>query len=151
MGRTPASNLGIRYFDVKQHLLDYIRAQKIDGDDLPNQGFDIEELEIRAILENEPALVFEATGSSEYFLRNYKMYTKVFNDLPIKLVGSYETYRDRTYKRDLADNFVVSTEVIRRIYDLSVLLELDWFQVINTENDISANETLKELEMVLGT
>ena len=151
LSRTLASNLGIQYFDVEKHLIETIRANKIDGDDLPNHGFDIEETEIRTILANESAVVFEATGSSEYFPHYYNMYAKEFSVLPIKLVCSYETCLERISKRGLVDNFEVPVEAIRRIYDLSVRFEVDWFQVINTENQFSPDEAIKKLRCVMST
>jgi hypothetical protein len=136
---------------VEKHLIEYIRAHNIDGDELPHHGFDIEEIEIRAILKSEPAVVFEATGSSEYFLHYYNLYAKEFSVLPIKLICSYETCLQRINRRGLSDNFEVPVEAIRRIYDLSVQFELDWFQVINTENEINVDETIKKLEMAIST
>ncbi len=129
--------------------MEYIRKHKIDGNDLPNHGFDIEEVEIRSILENENSVIFEATGSSEYFMDYYNLYKTEFEVLPIKLVCSFETCLDRLNKRSYSENFEVSIEKVREIYEDSTALELDWFQVQNTENDISADGLVHKLEIVL--
>jgi len=141
-----ANELDIRYFDVEKHLIEYIHQHKIAGNDLPKHGFDIEEIEIRTILDNENAIIFEATGSSEYFMHYYNMYSVEFNVIPIKLECSFETCLDRIIRRNHTDNFEVSVEKISEIYDRSTTLELDWFQIHSTENNIIADELIGKLE-----
>ena len=67
--------MGVRYFDVESFLIEYIREHKIVGKDPANHSFDIEEIELGSILDSEDAVVFEATGSAEYFPHYGKMYT----------------------------------------------------------------------------
>jgi len=129
--------------------MEYICKHKIDGNDLPNHGFDIEEGEIRSILEDENSVIFEATGSSEYFMHYYNLYKKEFKVLPIKLVCSFETCIDRLNKRSHSENFEVSIEKVKEIYENGTALELDWFQVQSTENDINAHGLVHKLETVL--
>lgn len=142
--------MNIRFFDVEKHLIEYISNHSIDGNDLPNHGFDIEENEIRSILKFEDVVIFEATGSSEFFMRYYNMYSAEFSVIPIKVACNYETCLDRINTRGFTDNFDVPIDEIKSIYDRSTALDLDWFQVIDTVNDFSCAEAVHKLKNCIG-
>ncbi len=151
IGRVIAKEMNVKFFDVEKHLIEYIHNHSIDGNDLPNHGFDIEEIEIREILKCEDVVIFETTGSSEYFMSYYNMYSAEFKVIPIKITCNYETCIDRINMRGITDNFEVPKDKIKNIYDRSTALNLDWFQIIDTVNDFCIIDTVQKLKVVLET
>jgi len=150
IGRAIAKEMDIRFFDVEKHLIEYMSNHLINGNDLPNHGFDIEEIEIRSILKSEVVIIIEATGSSEFFMRYYNMYSEEFKVIPIKVTCNYKTCLERINKRGFTDNFEVPIDKIKSIYDHSTALNLDWFHVIETANDFSIIEIVGKLKKCIG-
>ncbi len=146
IGRAIAKEMNIRFFDVEKHLIEYMNNNSIDGNDLPNHGFDIEEIEIRSILKCEDVVVIEATGSSEYFMSYYNMYSAEFRVIPIKIVCNYDICLERINARGLKDNFEVPIDKIKSIYNRSTAIDLDWFQVIDTVNDFNLVKVVDKLK-----
>jgi len=150
IGRAIAKEMNIKFFDVEKHLIEYAHNHSIDGNDLPNHGFDIEEIEIREILKREDVVIFEATGSSEFFMSYYNMYSVEFKVIPIKITCNYEVCIERIKMRGITDNFEVHIDKIKSIYDRSMALDLDWFKIIDTVNDFCIIDTVNKLKGCIG-
>lgn len=118
--------LDIQFLKVEQRLIEYIGSTESKGEQLPNDGYDLEEKWIGEILQCSDEVISEATGSSKYLVRFiHRLGSKYILKL-IKINCPLDTCFERVKERSATDHFNVQDDKIKSINALSHNVQLDW-------------------------
>ncbi len=142
-------SLGIGFLRVEKILLDYIKANKLSSTKLERDGFDIEENAVRERLKTEPKIIFEATGSSEFFPG---VIENLSQDYIVKLIRIHcplEICLERVKQRPLQDQFEVGVERVKQINNKANQMVFNWDLEINNTQNTSDPEIISTFASLL--
>ncbi len=109
---------------------------------LKRHGFDIEEEAIDATLRTNAAVIFEATGSSEYFPSVLDNLGAKYNVKLIRILCPLDTCIERIKQRASAGQFAVADDLVNQINRRSAAVSLAWDLVIDNSNPASEPELI---------
>lgn len=136
-GKTYIGNLvnqvfGIKYINAEKLLLKYLETNPLVKLPLPRHGFDIEIDEIANSFKGRFCLIYDMTGTSEFF-------TSVINELKvlyrvhlIKVSCPLSCCEERIKNRSVIDHFEMDMESINEINKRAINVKCDWnHEIIN--------------------
>jgi hypothetical protein len=136
-GKTYIGNLvqdvyGIQYINAEKLLLEYLEKNPLIKLPLPRHGFDIEIDEIAKFFKDRFCLIYDMTGTSEYF-------TSVINELKtlyrvhlIKVSCPLFCCDERIKKRSVTNHFAMDMKSINDINKRAIAVKCDWdLEIIN--------------------
>jgi len=125
--------LGVHFLRVERLLIDHIKAAGLDSDQLPGDGYHLEEEAIDRILQNNGEVISEATGSSKHLPSFIERLRNKYTVVLIRVVCPLHACLERVDARSPADHFEISDEAIMAINRKSQSLSLDWdLEIDNT-------------------
>ncbi len=132
--------LNIQFLKVEQRLIEYIGSTESKSEQLPNDGYDLEEKWIGEILQYRDEVISEATGSSKYLLRFiHRLGSKYILKL-IRINCPLDICFERVKKRGATDHFNVQDDKIRSINASSHNVQLDWDLEIDNAGPATESE-----------
>lgn len=137
IGKRLEATLGIQFLQVEPLLLAHIKRFGQPAEGLPRHGFDIEEQALHDILKTQHAVIFESTGSSEYFP---SVITNLRATYLVKLIRIHcplDICFARVQNRDIEGHFQVSDEMVHAINARANIVCFDWDLEIHNTNEAS--------------
>ena len=126
IGKLLEEELGIRFLPVEPLLIAHIERFGQPAEGLSRHGFDIEERAIRDVLEEQDTVIFEATGSSEYFP---SVVVNLRDGYVVKLIRIHcplDICFTRVRDRDSEGHLPVTDEMVNAINKNANLVDFDW-------------------------
>ena len=137
LGRLLAREFDIEFLEVEKRLIEYIASSEFKSEQLPKDGYEIEEKWISEALQSKDEVISEATGSSKYLSEFISQLKAKYSLRLIRVKCPLETCFRRLKKRPKTDQFVVSDYKIKSINNLSHNLKLDWVLEIDNSGTVS--------------
>ena len=134
--------LNIHFLKVEQRLIEHIGFIDSNGEDLVNDGYDLEETWIDEILQSNNEVISEATGSSKYLSRFLHQLGAKYILKLIRISCPLDTCFERIKERSAMNQFNVPVEKIKSINIASHNVQLDWSLEIDNAGPAPESEIL---------
>lgn len=146
IGMIVEKNFSIPFLNVDMLGLENIPKSKLLGENLIIEGFHWEEAKITEILQTENSIIFEATGSHDYF---FIVLARLRSNYRVKLIrvsAPLDKCRERMAHRDQTKNIPVSSELIQFINERALKVCLPWDLELDNSVDIPERVIVKAFQ-----
>ena len=134
----------INFFRAEAFLLENYGKAELASRQLEKHGFPLEEAAIDQILANESAVIYEVTGSSEYFPEVLRNLRSKYEVKLVRIRCPLGSCYDRVKQRDQTDQIPVSDTAVKTINEKAAKATFAWDLEIDNSGPAS-NETIVSL------
>lgn len=146
IGRLLEEELGLRFLQVEPLLIAHIERFGQPAEGLHRHGFDIEERAIDDVLKEQDAVIFESTGSSEYFPGVIANLQSSYIVKLIRIHCPLDVCFSRVKNRASEGHFQVTDEMVNAINKKANLVKLEWDLELYNTGAISMKEIVATFE-----
>jgi len=144
IGQLIEHELEIPFLWVEKLGLENMKTSLLSGEEQIKEFFHLEEEEIDRILQTENIVVFESTGSHDYF---YVVLNRLKEKYTVKLIqvkSPLQVCSQRIKTRDVSNQIPVTEELINRINAKASQVQLEWDFCLDNSKTMTKIEIVEQ-------